>query len=34
MQGISLRWLLDNQGFSLVEEGGRVLDGLIDGFRA
>ena len=34
MQGISLRWLLDNRDFSLVEEGGRVLGGLIDSFRA
>jgi AcrR family transcriptional regulator len=34
MQGLSLRWLLDNQGFDLVEEGGRVIGGLIDGFRA
>ncbi|SMH50219.1 TetR/AcrR family transcriptional regulator [Maritimibacter sp. HL-12] len=34
MQGISLRWLLDNQSFSLVDEGGRVIGGLIDSFRA
>lgn len=34
MQGLSMRWLLEDQSFDLAEEGGRVLGALIDGFRA
>ncbi len=34
IQGLSLRWLIDDQSFGLVEEGSRVIGGLIDGFRA
>lgn len=33
MQGISMRWLLEERNFSLTDEGTRVLGGLIDGFR-
>jgi len=34
MEGLSMRWLLEDRGFDLAEEGGRVLGSLIDGFRA
>ncbi len=34
VQGLSLRWLLENRAFDLTAEGGRVIGGLIDGFRA
>lgn len=34
MQGLSMRWLIEDRGFDLVEEGGRVIGALIDGFRA
>lgn len=33
MQGMSMRWLVEDRGFDLPEEGGRVLGALIDGFR-
>ncbi|HHS93980.1 MAG TPA: TetR/AcrR family transcriptional regulator [Rhodobacterales bacterium] len=34
MHGLSMNWLLNNGAFDLAEEGGRMLGGLIDGFRA
>lgn len=34
LQGLSMRWLLDGRNFDLVEEGSRVMGGLIDGFRS
>jgi len=33
MQGLSMRWILEDRTFDLAEEGGRVLGALIDGFR-
>lgn len=34
IQGLSMRWLLENRGFDLAEEGSRMLGTVIDGFRA
>lgn len=33
IEGLSMRWLLEERGFDLAEEGRRVLGSLIDGFR-
>lgn len=33
IQGLSMRWLVDNQSFDLAEEGQRVVGGLLDSFR-
>lgn len=34
LQGVSMRWLLEERSFDLAEEGGRVLGAMIDGFRS
>lgn len=34
VQGLSMRWILENRAFDLAEEGGRVVGGLLDSFRA
>lgn len=34
LQGMSMRWALEDRGFDLVDEGGRVLSSLINGMRA
>lgn len=34
LQGMSMRWALENRAFDLVEEGGRVMRSLIEGLRA
>lgn len=34
IQGLSMRWLLENRGFDLAEEGARVVGGLLDALRA
>jgi len=33
LNGLYMRWSLEERGFDLVEEGGRVIGGLIDSFR-
>ncbi len=33
IQGLSMRWLVANQGFDLAAEGRRVVGGLLDSFR-
>lgn len=33
MQGLSMRWILEDRAFDLAEEGKRVLGALVDGFR-
>ncbi|MFT7596482.1 MAG: AcrR family transcriptional regulator [Paracoccaceae bacterium] len=33
IQGLATRWSLENRGFDLQEEGGRLITVLIDGFR-
>jgi AcrR family transcriptional regulator len=34
MQGLSMRWLIEDRGFDLAEEGSRMLGSVIDSFRA
>ena len=34
IQGLSMRWALEDRAFDLAEEGGRVIAGLLDSFRA
>lgn len=34
IQGLAVRWSLENRRFTLPTEGMRLIDGLIDGFRA
>jgi AcrR family transcriptional regulator len=34
IQGMSMRWSLEDRAFDLTEEGSRMIDGLIDSFRA
>lgn len=34
LQGLSMRWLLEERSFDLAEEGSRVLGAMIDGFRS
>lgn len=34
IQGLSMRWCLEDRTFDLTEEGGRMIGGLIDSFRA
>lgn len=33
LYGLVMRWSVENHGFDLVDEGGRVIGGLIDSFR-
>lgn len=33
VQGLAVRWSLENRRFDLPAEGGRLIDGLIDGMR-
>ena len=34
IQGLSMRWILENRAFDLGDEGARVIGGLLDSFRA
>ncbi len=34
IQGLSMRWSLEDRTFDLADEGGRVIEGLLNSFRA